>query len=327
MTSREQVRNALTFEELDRIPIENGFGGDLQRKYPSDVAGPPYSYPPGQSWGEVNKKGLRMDIWGCVWEAGEDGVCGEVKESPLRNDWSQLKTFRPPWEVIEAADLSQVNPVCAISDKFIIPMWDSMPNPFERMQHLRGPEQLYMDLAYLEPDVYLLRDMIHDYFMKQMEMWVNTDIDAVHIADDWGSQGSLLISPVLWRAFFKPLYKEYCELAHAHGKYVLMHSDGYIADIIPDLIEIGVNAVNAQLFCMPIEDIAQKFAGRICFWGEIDRQRLLTYATPQEVRDAVRRVAAAFLKRKRTGVIGQCFWGKDHRMENCEAVYDEWSKV
>ncbi len=268
-----------------------------------------------------------MDIWGCTWEAGEDGVCGEVKESPLRDDWSRLKTFKPPWEVLAGADLSGVNPACAASETFMISMWSSMPNPFERMQHLRGPEQLYMDLACLEPEVYLLRDMIHEYFMKQMDLWVKTDVDAVHIADDWGAQQAFLISPVLWRAFFKPLYKDYCDLAHAHGKYVLMHSDGYIVPILPDLIEIGVNAINAQLFCMPIEDVARQFAGRICFWGEIDRQRLLTSGTPREVREAVRRVARAFLQGRRTGVVGQCFGGIDHRIENCEAVYDEWSKV
>ena len=327
MTSRERVKRALSFEEVDRIPIENGFEGELQRKYPTDVVVPPYRYPDGKSWGVENQKGPRMDIWGCTWEAGEDGVCGEVKASPLWNDWSGLKTFKAPMEVLAGADLSQVNPACAASDKYMMAMWATMPNPFERMQHLRGTEQLFLDLAYLEPEIYLLRDMIHEYFMKQMAMWVKTDVDAVHMSDDWGAQQSLLISPVLWRTFFKPLYKDYIDLAHAHGKRVLMHSDGYIVEIIPDLIEIGLDAVNAQLFCMPIEDLAEKFAGRICFWGEIDRQKLLTFGTPQEVRAAVRRVAAAFLKKKRTGVVGQCFWGKDHRSENCEAVYDEWSRV
>lgn len=327
MTPRERVKRALRFDEVDHIPIENGFGGELQRRHPSDVAAPPYRYPTGKSWGVADKKGRRMDIWGCVWETGEDGVAGEVKVAPLQDDWSRLDHFAPPWEVLDGADLSSVNPSCVASDKFMISMWNSMPNPFERMQFLRGPEQLYLDLACLEPEVYLLRDMVHEYFMRQMSLWVKTDVDAVHIADDWGAQQSLLISPVLWRSFFKPLYKDYCDLAHAHGKFVLMHSDGYIADIIPDLIEIGVNAVNAQLFCMPIEELAEKYAGRICFWGEIDRQRLLTSGTPQEVRAAVRRVAGAFLKNKRTGVVGQCFDGKGHRLENCEAVYDEWSRV
>lgn len=327
MKSREQVIRALQFEEVDRIPIENAFGGEMERSYPSDVAKPPYRYPAGRSWGEAGQKGRRMDIWGCVWEAGEDGVTGEVKEPPLAGPWSKMRTFQPPWEVLAGADLSEVNAFCKSSGKFTISMWDSMPNPFERMQHLRGTEQLYMDLAYQDHELYRLRDMIHEYFLKQMEMWARTDLDGVHIADDWGSQQALLISPAMWRAFFKPLYKDYCDVAHAHGKYVLMHSDGYIADIIPDLIEIGVNAINSQLFCMPIEELGERFSGRICFWGEIDRQRLLTTGSPSEVRAAVRRVAAAFLKKKRTGIVGQCFGGKGHRMENCEAVYDEWSKV
>lgn len=327
MTSRERVKKALCFDEVDRIPVENAFGGALQEKYPSDVSGLPYQYPAGKSWGEPNRKGRRMDIWGCIWETGEDGVCGEVKESPLRDGWGGLKTFRPPFEILEKADLSSVNPACATSEKFMIAKWETMPNPFERMQHLRGTEQLYMDLAEMEPEIYQLRDMVHEYFMKQMELWCHTDVDAVHISDDWGSQHSLLISPDLWRTFFKPLYKDYCQLAHSHGKLVLMHSDGYIMDIIPDLIEVGVHAVNAQIFCMPIEELAEKYAGKICFWGEIDRQRLLTFGTPQEVRAAVQRVARAFLKNKRTGVVGHCCWGKDHRAENVEAVFDEWSKI
>lgn len=318
----------MTFEEVDRIPIENSFGGELERRFPSDVARPPFHYPAGRSWGVENQQGCRMDIWGCVWEAGEDGVCGEVKDPPFKSDWSALRSYQPPWEVLQGADLSQVNAACAASDRFMIPMWgDLIANPFERMQHLRGSEQLYLDLAHLEPELYRLRDMVHEYFLKQVEMWAKTDVDGIHLADDWGAQRALLISPALWRQFFKPLYRDYCNVAHAHGKLVLMHSDGYIAALLPDLIEVGVNAINSQLFCMPIEDLAEKFAGRICFWGEIDRQRLLTSGTPDEVRAAVRRVAAAFLKNKRTGIVGQCFDGKGHRPENIEAVYDEWSKV
>lgn len=328
MTSRERVIRAMRFEPVDRIPIENSFGGELEKKYPSDVGMPPSRFPAGKSWGEAYKKGRQMDHWGCVWEAGEDGVAGEVKESPLAGEgWEKLRTYQPPWEVLEGADLSGVNAACAASDKFMIALWESSANPFERMQHLRGSEQLYLDLGMQEAELFRLRDMVHEYFMRLLELWVRTDVDAVHLADDWGSQQALLISPAMWRAFYKPLYKDYCDLAHRHGKLVLMHSDGYIKDIIPDLIEIGVNAVNSQLFVMPIEELAEEFAGKICFWGEIDRQRLLTSGTPDEVRAAVRRVAKAFLKKGRTGVVGQCYPGKGHLMENCEAVYEEWSKV
>lgn len=316
MTSRERVVRALTFQPVDRIPTER-----------DDVSGPRYTYGPGRTLGQWYSKGRYVDAWGCVWEAAEDGVAGEVKEAPLRGGWSALTHFQPPWDVLAQADLSLVNPDCAASDKFMVPMWAPMPNPFERMQHLRGSEQLFLDLAYGEPELYRLRDMVHDYYLRQLRLWVATDIDGVHIADDWGSQTALLISPALWRAFFKPLYRDYCELAHAHGKYVVMHSDGYTASIIPDLIEIGIHALNLQLFCMDLEDLADRYAGKVAFWGEVDRQRLLTQGTTDEVRAAVRRLARAFLARGRTGVVGQCFWGKDHRPENMDAVYDEWQKV
>ncbi len=99
-----------------------------------------------------------------------------------------------------------------------------------------------------------------------------------------GAQRGLLISPKLWRGFYKPLYAEYCRIAHAAGKFVFFHSDGHIMEIYPDLIEIGVNAVNSQLFCMDIEEIGRRFKGQITFWGEIDRQNVLPFGTVDDVR-------------------------------------------
>ena len=73
--------------------------------------------------------------------------------------------------------------------------------------------------------------------------------------DDWGTQISLLINPQIWREIFKPMYKDYCDLAHSKNKYVFFHSDGFIEQIYPDLVEIGVDAINSQLFCMDIENL------------------------------------------------------------------------
>jgi len=327
MTSRERIKCALDFKLVDRIPIENPLSGESQERFPTDMSQPRYSYGPGRSRKQEHGSRRYTDVWGCVWDAAEDGVCGEVVESPLRADWSALAHFQPPWDVLEQADLSHVNQSCAGSDKFIIPMWGGGANLFERMQHLRGTENLFLDLAYLDPEIYRLRDMVHDYYCRQIKLWVDTDVDAIHLHDDWGTQQALLISPALWREFFKPLYKDYCDLAHSKGKYVVMHSDGFIQDILPDLIEIGVNAINAQLFCMNIESLGERFRGKMCFWGEIDRQYLLTRGSVEEVRAAVRRVAKAFMPEKKTGVVGQLHWGKDHKYENMVAVFDEWSKI
>lgn len=316
MTSRELVKRALNFETCDTIPTER-----------DDVTGPMYVYGKGRTSGvPVNTKGVRTDEWGVEWTASENGVCGEVK-SVLIPEWEDLDKFSPPYDVLEQADLSQVAESCKATDKFVMPYWWANYNLFERLQELRGVEQLFIDLALDEPELYRLRDQVHDYFMKQAELWVHTDIDGMHIADDWGTQTSLLISPAKWREFFMPCYKDYCDLAHKHGKYVVMHSDGYTKDILHDLAKIGVNAINTQIFCMDIEELAKEFNHEIAFWGEIDRQYILPFKTPDDCRRAVHRVANAFFKYGRTGIVGQAFWGKDIPQENLDAVYNEWKKI
>ena len=129
-----------------------------------------------------------------------------------------------------------------------------------------------------------------DFFCREMELWAATDVDGVEFMDDWGSQQTLLISPEAWRDLFKPLYRDYCDILHARDKFVFFHSDGNISDIFPDLIEIGVDAINSQLFCMDIELLSEYFRKRITFWGEIDRQRILPFGTQEDVRAAVHRV-------------------------------------
>ncbi|MDR1092788.1 MAG: methyltransferase [Clostridiales bacterium] len=318
MTSRELVVRALTFRECPEIPTER-----------DDVGGgaPIFTYGAGRAGGvPVNVKGVRYDEWGTEWVAGEDGVCGEVKRYQLA-DWEDLKTFSPPYDVLRNADFSRVDASCRATDKFVMPFWWANYNLFERMQMLRGTENLFMDIAAEEPELLQLRDKVHEYFMEQAKLWVKTEVDGLHIADDWGTQISLLISPAKWREIFKPCYKDYCDLAHKHGKFVVMHTDGNTEAIIPDLAEIGVNAVNAQIFCMDIETLAQKYHHKMCFWGEIDRQKILPLGSADDCRRAVRRVADAFFRYGRTGIVGQAHWGKDIPRANLDAVYDEWKKV
>ena len=250
----------------------------------------------------------------------EDGVVGEVKNPPLA-DWSALDALRPPDEILELADLSRVDAGCAATDKFV--KAGTTVRPFERMQFLRGSENLLMDLAWGVPEVMRLRDLVHEFFLREIELWTQTDIDAISFMDDWGSQDRLLISPAMWREIFKPLYSDYVNLIHGAGKNVFFHSDGHIFAIIPDLIEIGVDALNSQLFCMDIEEIGRRFRGQITFWGEIDRQRALPFGTTEEVRAAVRRVRAA-LDDGSGGVIAQCEWGNDVSAENVAAVFETW---
>lgn len=336
MNSRERVIKTLIHEEVDKIPrhlwvlpgilmFRKEEYSSILVKYPGDFEAPSYRYGCGKVCkGDPCKIGEYVDAWGSVWHVAEPGIIGEVKEYPL-SDWSALGSYKLPWELLSEADLSRVNKSCAQTYKFMLAGTET--RPFERMQFLRGTENLFMDLAYDEKEVYKLRDMLHEFSIKEMKMWADTDVDAVSFMDDWGSQKTLLISPSMWREFFKPLYKDYCDILHSKGKYAFFHSDGNIESIYPDLIEVGIDAINSQLFSMDIERLGELYAGKITFWGEIDRQKILPFGTTENVRSAVRRVAGAMLKDKRTGVIAQCEWGVRDPMENIEAVFDEWNKI
>lgn len=334
MTSRERVKKTLRHEAVDRAPrqlwvlkgnrmMRPEVVDEIESRYPNDIVGADFSYGPSErAKGEPYELGSYTDAWGCVWEVGERGVNGEVR-NPILTDWSALKSYTPPFEILEKADFSRVNEGCAKADGYVKP--GSEVRPFERAQFLRGTENLLLDLAYGTPEVMRLLEMLHDFFCRELELWAATDVDGVQFMDDWGSQTALLISPPMWREIFKPMYKDYCEILHGGGKDVWFHSDGNIRSIYPDLIEVGIDAVNSQLFCMDIEELASSFNGKITFWGEIDRQWVLPFGTAEDVRAAVRRVRKA-MDTGCGGVIAQCEMGLLDPKENILALFDEWMK-
>jgi uroporphyrinogen-III decarboxylase len=197
--------------------------------------------------------------------------------------------------------------------------------PFERLQFLRTMEQALIDCLQQQPEFFDLLGRVHEHYLKEVECWADTEVDGIYLMDDWGHQQGLIIAPEIFRRFFKPLYREYAEIAHARGKYVFMHSDGKIDKIIPDLIESGIDALNSQIFCMGVERLGNAFAGKLTFWGEIDRQNLLARGSAKEVANAVANVHQALYRNG--GVIAQCEFGPGAKPENIFTVFREWDKI
>jgi uroporphyrinogen-III decarboxylase len=171
-----------------------------------------------------------------------------------------------------------------------------------------------------------LLHLIHTFYLKEVEIWVKADVDAIQFMDDWGAQNQLLIPPQIWRELFKPLYREYCQLAKAYNKFVFMHSDGHILEIYQDLIEIGVDAINSQLFCMDLAAIEQKAKGKITFWGEIDRQHVLPADDPEVGRAAVRELMSR-LYDPAGGMIAQFEFGAGVNPKTALAICEEWEEL
>ena len=337
-TPREIITSCLKFENPERMPRDlwllpwaNNHHPDaveeLSRRFPSDFDTSPDIYrPSSRAEGDPYAVGHSVDDWGCIFTNIQEGVIGEIR-TPQLTDIANWKSVEPPYETLPTdhdAARDQVNRHCASTDKFVKAACCS--RPWERYQFLRGSENSMMDIMMPEQGAADLLRLIHEFYIEELEFWVTTDVDAIMFMDDWGAQQQLLIPPPVWRDLFKPLYRDYCDLAHGRGKFALMHSDGHISEIYEDLIEVGVDAVNSQLFCMDMEDLEKRAKGRITFWGEIDRQHVLPSPDPQVGRDAVRRVAR-HLYDPRGGIIAQFELGAGANPATGLAIFEEWEKV
>ena len=335
LTSHERVSRCLEFRTPDRAPREHWILPWVRQfvpeqletlvgQFPSDFIYVDPLATGDRSKGETYRKGDNTDAWGNVWSAGEDGVAGEVKR-PALADWAAFSNYQPPWEVIRRGQWDTAQRACEenrkTTKKFM--RCRTTIQPFQQLQFLRGSENTYLDLGEESPEFFRLLAMVHEFSLEELSRWTKLDCDCVTFYDDWGSQRGLLISPAQWRRIFKPLYLDYFQMVHQAGKKVFFHSDGCIIDLYDDLIEIGVDAINSQLFCMDIEEVARRFKGRITFWGEIDRQRILPFGTEADVYRAVARVRRA-LDDGCGGVVAQCSWEVRIPPENIAAVYAAW---
>jgi len=330
MTSRGLVQRTLAFDSPQRIPrqawvlpwAEDRYPdviARLHREFPDDIVNAPeiYTRQP-KRVGEKYMPGVYVDEWGCTFTNTQKGAIGIVQK-PQIAEWQDLDNFRVPEETL-SVDREAVNDFCRKSKQFVLSA--TMQRPFERFQFIRTMEQALVDLVEQTSELSELLKLIHAHYCKEVDVWSKTDVDAIGIMDDWGSQNAMLTSPEIFRKIFKPMYKEYVDIAKSYGKYVFMHSDGYITEIFPDLIEIGIDALNSQIFCMDIKELGEKFRGKITFWGEIDRQDLLPRGSQEDIEKAVSTVFDELYENG--GVIAQCEFGLEAKPENVIAVFKSW---
>ncbi len=322
---RQIVTDAVTFEGPARIPRDlwvlpaalarhGRLIRELQAHRPSDFAGDGFEDLTGGD--ALYRRGTFRDAWGSVWENQEEGLLGQVRSFPL-SDWSLLKTYTPPFHLIGKGFEKVPGTLAATRDRFHIGI---IPSLFHRMCWLRDPADILMDFYTNPGELALLRDMVHEYNLRHLDQLLEYDHEGIFIGDDWGTQEQLFIRPEMWREYFKPCYAEYFSRARKAGRLAFFHSDGYILEIIEDLIEIGVQALNCQVACMGAEELGRRFAGRICFWGELDRQHLLPLGRPEEITRAARD-NMRHLMTDRGGYIMQAELNMDVPEENIRALF------
>lgn len=221
------------------------------------------------------------DMFGVQWKLGLDGgdigvVCNRVIGE---NGVDGYRFPEVDSELIEAA----ARDMEADTSRFRVFRFTYAL--FERAWSLMGMEDLMAAMLVDPGAVRLLFDRLTEYNLKVLEAILPHDFEGVYLGDDWGTQQGLIMGPKLWREFIKPSLVLMFDMIRRHGKYILLHSCGNIGDILPDLIEIGLDAYNTvQPELYDLVKIKREYGRDLTFWGGISTQTFLPSATPEQVR-------------------------------------------
>ena len=170
--------------------------------------------------------------------------------------------------------------------------------PLERAQAMRGLDNFLADLAGEPEFAAAMLWKIEGLCKTLMGHFLDAGgdkLDMIKIGDDLGMQENMLISPTTYREILKPIHADLISFIKSKTKAkIFFHSDGDIWDIVPDLVEIGVDILNpiqsgaGRMSDLPA--LKHQFGDRLTFCGAVDTQRVLPFGTPAEVRAEVKRV-------------------------------------
>ncbi|RKY95332.1 MAG: uroporphyrinogen-III decarboxylase-like protein [Candidatus Hydrothermota bacterium] len=304
MTPKERWLAVLNREKPDRIPMDYWATGEATEKVMKYLGcssvdemfkrlhidrvigvGPRYIGPPIEPG---------YDMYGCRYEKVNygTGVYSECVYHPLAQYNSIEEIERNyTWPTADWFDYSVIPD--QIKGREMYPIRGGGSEPFLTYKNLRGMEQAYMDLI-LNPDlVHYCLDKLFDFcYENTLRIYeqIPGKVNISYVAEDFGSQEGLLISREHIREFFIPRMKRMIDLAHQAGAYVFFHSDGAIREIIPDMIEAGIDVLNPiQWRCkgMDRKGLKRDFGDKVIFHGGVDNQYTLAFGSVEEVREEV----------------------------------------
>ena len=299
---------AATFDSPEFIPVAVGILPAAWMKYRDELEDIVSRHPVifgehkkgDQDYDEVGGRytsGEHVDPWGCVWSNIREGMDSIVTGHPVPTRES-VHTLKAPKEDM------------------------GFPHGFMflRLTDLRGFNEAMIDFAEEPPELQMLIDIVLEYNLRQVKkLLAETEGQPfVYFGDDLGMQDSLPISPEKWRQYLKPCFAQIYAPVREAGHLVYMHTDGHIIEIIPDLIDCGVNVVNPQFRANGLDNLAAVAKGKICIDLDLDRQ-MFPFCTPADIdaqiEESVRRLGA-----REGGLWVKAEVGPDVSLENIEAI-------
>jgi uroporphyrinogen decarboxylase len=320
MTPCQRVLEALAHRQPDRVPFSWGFGPtpEMTTALEGTLA------EQGVDWHKLRALtedvgivspayvGPRLpactDIWGVRREPQSYGTgsYNEIVAYPLAGvrTPAELRSF--PWPDPEAYDYGALRDQILLADlegfrarKLNI---DTCGNPFETYCWMTGLEESLVNIMLNPALVHAALEQIVGFFAQKMRRALACCGDLVHIcyfADDLGGQSALLMSRKTYRDILQPYHRRLFSLVKdlAPGAAVMMHSDGAVFDVLPDLLDAGLEvleAVQTDAEGMDPERLKDTYGDRLCFYGGISVQKLLPGADRETVYAECQRLIEAF---------------------------------
>jgi uroporphyrinogen decarboxylase len=316
MNHRERVQTALDHKKTDRPPFQATFVPEfaerLKKEFKLNVP-EPYDFhsfrwstyelekatgqdilQAGIGWfagyNEFTKPWV--DEWGVQWAVDTyktpfgNGIYTTVKKGPLADE-SKLSSYIPP-DPNRPELYTNLKRLIKEYKKDYYIMGRVHCTIYETSWALRGYEQLLMDL-YINPDLAnAILDIPYKYHLAVAKKMAQEGVDMIWIGDDMGQQQGLLMELDTWRTFFKPRMANIISEVKKINKdiKVAYHTDGDNMDLIPDLIEIGLDVLNPiQAECMDPAKVKKLYGDKLSFFGAIAVQSTLPFGTPQDVKN------------------------------------------
>jgi uroporphyrinogen decarboxylase len=327
MTSKERVRRA--FRRADGLPDRVPFQFDLCKSLIEHFA-EKLNVDPGYSWSYYEDLTYRISANELRTTMGSDVVVvgGEVdpsftpkqvSENVTTNEFGMhmkptslyVEVVKPPLDDIQSVDdvhgfgfpdphvprrfeAAKRDIERFGNDYFLI--GDVEISIFEMAWHLTGMEKYLIGLVGEEPWIELLNDRVQEWSMGLAEELVDLGVDAIWFGEDLGTQTSMLISPDMWRKMFRPRYERMIAALRKKNPdlIVIMHSDGAVAPLLEDFIEMNIDVYNPVQPNVPGSDpreLQDTYGDRLCFFGGIDQQQLLPSGDEKAIRDEMIRRA------------------------------------
>lgn len=318
MTSRLRVRTALSHQQPDRVPFSWGFCATPEmnralkeyfagqhidweklKQLVSDKCGiaPDYTGPPpanGNAW---------VGIWGINVKEISYGA-GEYQEFtdfPLAGieDPQQLHDY--PWPDPANYDYENMRrKFLEINPGNLRAVQYGGGNPFEIYCWMTGLEEALINLLVNPEVVRTALTYITDFYRIKLEKsleQVGDLIDMAFFADDLGTQNGLLISRENYVELLQPFHRQLTETVKAKAPHIftMLHSDGAVFDLLPDIIDAGVQvheAVQTDAQGMQPERLKSTYGDRLCFHGGISVQQLLPNHDYETVKEECKRLVA-----------------------------------